>query len=70
MYNNQIKEETKCEILQVGREIILVKTVNPIQIVKVLKSLEYIIQITIIKILILQYQNRIVNIIKFKSKEN
>ena len=42
---NQISEETKCEILQVEKEILLAKIVKAIQTVRALRNLELIINI-------------------------
>ena len=70
MFYNLILEETKCEILRAGKEILLVKTVKAILTDRVPKNWEQTNTISKIKILTLPYQSWIVNINKYKIKEN
>jgi hypothetical protein len=70
MFCNLILEETKCEIPRAGKEILLVKTVKAILTIRVPKNWKQTNTISKIKILTLPYQSWIVNINKYKSKEN
>ena len=70
MFYNLILEETKCEIPRAGKEILLVKTVKAILTDRVPKNWEQTNTISKIKILTLPYQSWIVNINKYKIKEN